>query len=48
MVPISCSPILLTRFKKNCVMYTELSYSSCNLLMVACYETNVQMIMPTV
>ena len=21
-------------------MYTELSYSSCNLLMVACYETN--------
>ena len=48
MVPISCSPILLTRFKKNCVMYTELSCSNCNLLTVACYETNVQMLMPTV
>ena len=29
MVPISRSPILLTRFKKKCVMYTELSRSSC-------------------
>ena len=30
-VPISRSPILLTRFKKTCVLYTELSCSSCNL-----------------